>query len=313
METEHPISRMSRFCGLLCVMLVTVGCDLAVAQRPLVIYRGDPRYAGARSSSLGGAISADNRDIESMFSNPASLNTITYSGAIVDHKHDWDWGVFDETLGLRVLHGEVHSLGIGARYTHTSTNKTGSIDFRQFSADIAYSYQVFTDFNVGFLAGIRQGRTDERSIGGSSVSLGILYTPTPAVSYGMVIRDLGRSIEYTLQDSGAPTSIGVDEVHPASFELSSTLRFPSKGRAPFIQLLVAVEKDYIGKEFRYKGGLEILFFKNMLAARIGYVNATFRQPSAGLGLTLGKFEIDYAIMPRQEAPRFDQFTLKAFF
>jgi hypothetical protein len=94
--------------------------------------------------------------------------------------------------------------------------------------------------------------------------------------------------------------------------MGSTLLFPAKTRAPFLQLSISVERDYVLKELRYRGGIELTLW-HYLAARVGYINATVAQATGGVGLTIGKFQFDYAIMPRAQAPRYDEFSVKAYF
>jgi hypothetical protein len=242
------------------------------------------------------------------------MKTLAYPGLALDHRHDWDNGVFDESLAMRLFDTGAHAVGLGVRLTHTGgTNPIHPMNFRQYSVDLAYAYEILTEFNAGILAGVRQGSANGETRTGYSITLGLMYTPDRSISYALCIRDLGRSIEYTLHRSNNTTVAGYDEFHPATTELSSTLRFPARNRAPFLSLMVAIENNHILKEFRYKGGLELLLFGNTVAARVGMVNASAREASGGLGLALGRFRIDYAIMPRISSARYDEISLKAIF
>jgi hypothetical protein len=151
-----------------------------------------------------------------------------------------------------------------------------------------------------------------QSKSGYSFSFGLLYAPTQSVSYGAVLRDLGKSLEYTYSGATDKTTVELSTVRPVILELGSTLLFPAQGRRPFLQLSVSVERDYVLRELRYKGGIELTPW-GFLAARVGYVNATVAQATGGIGLTIGIFRVDYAVMPRRQTSRYDEFSIKAFF
>jgi len=49
---------------------------------------------------------------------------------------------------------------------------------------------------------------------------------------------------------------------------------------------------------------------DILSLRAGYVNAEVREFRVGAGLAFGRVIVDYALMPREDAGRFDEVTLK---
>ena len=307
----HP--QISRVFLLVFVMFITTGLSHSWAQVIDPAFRGDPRFSGARGAALGGALGSDAYDIETLYWNPAGINTIARPGIMASHRHDWDLAVYEEGIAARLVKSGGHALAASVRVIHAgSIGQVKDLKFRQFSGDIAYAYELITDFSFGILAGVRMGSTDAGSTTGYSMSLGILYSPSPSVSYGLTMRDLGRSLEYLPQSIAAGARPTLDEFRPAAMEISSTLRFPSKSRSHFLQILVAVEHNMITKEYLYRGGLEVLL-TDFLAARLGYVNAPVTQANGGLGLMLGRLELDYAIMPRKSgAARFDEWSLKYF-
>ncbi len=278
-----------------------------------IVYRGDPQPIGARGTALGRSLVSDIRDIEGLYDNPASLTALEFPGLSADHRHDWDQGVFFEALALRAFSTDLHSLGVGVRMTHAGTfGAKRQLEFKQYAADVGYAVSVLSDLSLGIMAGGRMGMASGESVSGYSVSFGLLYSPTPSIRYGLVVHDLGKCLEFTFDPLTQKTTVGLATFLPASIEMGSTLLFPTRGRAPYLQLSIAVERDYILKELRYRGGMELTLWR-FLAARVGYVNATYTQATAGLGLTLGNFRFDYAIMPRPQAPRYDEFSVKAFF
>ncbi len=278
-----------------------------------VIFHGDPQPIGARGTALGGSLVSDLHDIEGLYNNPASLRALAFPGLTTDHRHDWDQGIFFDAIALRAFSTDFHSLGVGLRLTDAGTfGAKRLLEFRQYAADVGYAIDVFSNLSVGLLAGAREGKASGESKSGYSFSFGLLYAPTPAVTYGIVLRDLGKSLSYSYSSVTEKTAIALGAFRPASAEIGSSLLFPTNGREPFLQLSVSVERDYIVKELRYRGGIEITPW-HFLAARVGYINATVTQATGGLGLTIGKFRFDYAIMPRPQAPRYDEFSIKAFF
>ena len=142
-----------------------------------------------------------------------------------------------------------------------------------------------------------------------SMSIGILYSPSPAVSYGLAMRDLGRNLKFLPLSSTAESAPERDVFRPAALEISSTLRFPTKSRSHFVQLLVAVEHNLLTEVYSYRGGLEVLPF-DFLALRLGYLNAGWTMASAGLGVIVGGFEVDVAIMPQESGTRFHEVSVK---
>lgn len=295
---------------LLCLVLLLVKSGTKAQD---ILYRGDPEPAGARGAGLGGALVSDIRDIEGLYNNPASLRALKFPGLSADHRHDWDQGIFFESLALRLFSGNSQSLGVGVRMT--DAGNIGSkrlLGFTQYAADVGYAVDIFSNFSFGVLAGARLGKASGETKSGYSFSFGILYAPTEAVRYGIVVRDVGKSLDYTYSGLTGKTTLGTAKMGPATVEMGSTLLFPSRGRAPFLQLSISVERDYVVKELRYKGGIELTPWR-FLAARIGYVNATAVQATGGLGLSIGNFRIDYAIMPRPQTSRYDEFSVKAFF
>jgi hypothetical protein len=307
---------MSRLFRVGIVMLVTLGSSRAAAQVTDFVYRVDNRLPGARGAALAGAITSDNQDVETLYWNPAGLIGVARPGVALDHRHDWDDGVYNESVALRLFRSGAHAVGIGLQVTRTGgTDATPArrFDFRQYSADLAYAYEIITDVSAGLLAGVRQGSANGQTLTGYAVSLGLIYTPDRSVSYALCVRGIGRNIEYNLHTSTGPTVPVFDETRPVTTELSSVMRYPARNRAPYLTLTVAIENNHILKELRYKGGIELLLFGNIIAARAGLINATSREVSAGLGVTLGKFRLDYAVQSQKYTARFDEVSLKAFF
>ncbi len=278
-----------------------------------VLFRGDPGPGGARGDALGGSLVSDIRDMEGLYNNPASLRAMTSPGLAADHRHDWDRGIFFESLALRMFSTNFNSLGVGARVSDAGGfGSKRLLEFRQYAADIGYAVDLFPNFSLGVLAGGRTGQASGETKSGYSFSLGVLYSPTPSVSYGIVVRDFGKSLQYAYSAQTGKTTVALSGTRPGSVEMGSTLLFPAQSRLPFLQISVSVERDYIAKELRYKGGVELTPWR-FLALRVGYVNAAVAQAMGGLGLTIGRFRFDYGIMPRTQAPRFDEMSVKAFF
>ncbi len=278
-----------------------------------IVYRGDPQETGARGTALGGSLVSDIRDIEGLYDNPASLSELSFPGLNASLHHDWNEGIFNGGMSLRAFSNDMNSLGLGFRLTDAGTlAPKRHLDFRQYAGDVGYSFNVLTDLSMGVLAGARMGVASGETKSGYLISLGLMYTPTPSVRYGLVVRNMGKYLQYTFDPLNGVTSAAPVTARPGSVEMGSTFLFPSETRAPFVQFSISVERDYILKELRYKGGMELTLWQ-FLAARVGYVSAATAQVTGGLGVTLGRFQFDYAVMPRPQAPRYDEISVKAFF
>ncbi len=278
-----------------------------------IVFRPDPAPAGARGGALGGALVSDNHDIEGLYSNTATLREMPLPGITIDHRHDWDQGIFYEDLALRLFSSDYQALGAGFRVTDGgSYGPRRLFDFTQYAADIGYAFDVIPNLHLGILGGGRIGEASGDRKTGYSVSLGVLYSPTPSVSYGFAVRDLGKSLQYLYSPNTGRTTVGLTTTSPATLETGGTFRFPAQNRMPYLQISVAIERDYGTRNLWYKGGIELTPWP-FLAARVGYINETVVQGTGGLGLTIGNFRFDYAIMPRKQASRYDEFSIKAFF
>ena len=272
-----------------------------------------------RSLSMGSATVSDAYGRVSMGVNPALTGLFNKRISINSNSnHSWDTNLlrYDATLPTLIV-GQHHiTARIGMLNSgYDEINYLGSAQFpepdvNQYHADLTYAFAVTEVFSVGLLQSLSYSFNDDAQYLTYFTDFGIAYAPAENISYGLVLRGVGREVEYEIIETGATTlrsnTIG------QKLEIGATFRFPVEDRRPYITMSFANEKRFGEDGLWYKAGLELLPFR-FLAVRGGVqfrsVDVIFL-PRAGLGFNTDYFRLDYMVAPRnQRGENFHQLGL----
>lgn len=272
-----------------------------------------------RSLSMGSATVSDAYGSVSMGVNPALTGLFNKRISIYSNSnHSWDTNLlrFDATLPTVIV--DRHH--ITARFGmlnggYDEINYLGSPqlpepDVKQYHADLAYAFAVTEVFSVGVLQSLSYSFNDDAQYITYFTDLGIAYAPAENISYGLVLRGIGREVMYEIIETGA-TTLRSNEIGQ-KLEIGATFRFPIEERSPYMSLSFANEKRFGEDGLWYKAGLELLPFR-FLALRGGVQFRTVDLdfiPRTGVGFYTDYFRLDYMVAPRnQRGENFHQLGL----
>ncbi len=246
---------------------------------------------GPRAGAMGEAGIALADDATALYWNPAGLARLTEHRLQLGH-HQWFAGIHDETFNA-AFPSDRGTFAFGLEYTAEPDIEYWSEDNRPagtFStwsgiAGIGYGVPITGEWHAGFgLKGFYQDLHTAMGFGGAA-EVGVLGRPLPFLSLGVAARNLG--IGYFGSDvEDLPTRVGVGAAYDGP------------------ALSAAVDAFYpFDGDLDIRGGVEYRPL-SPLAVRAGYRTtpdlATLGWSSgltAGLGITLGNFGLDYSVTP----------------
>jgi hypothetical protein len=293
------------------LVVLTLVAVFPASSQPTYRFDTRPLGNGARGMAFADAYSADVSDVNSMYSNPATLCFLQTSSISVSHLHDWTFQTFEENIAapVQISDGIAAALGLNVTtvgYLHP-TPLAGDVRFSHYGVDLGYAMRISPTLSMGAVIGVRYGKADNSPLGSMWVSIGAFYSPTPGLSYGAVFRGIGTGLGYAFENN--TTTVEHQQRLPRTFELGAALAFPIKTREPWIHIALASEKSFPDNENRIKGGFEILPF-SFCALRIGYgVGPKTVAARYGIGIRMSWLQLDYAISPSELEEQFDVFSL----
>jgi len=296
------------------VALMLSALAAAPGQTTDAVIPAAPKFIGARGIALGDAIGSDEFDVEAMYQNPATLSFLRRPDVLIDQRHGYPNQVFQENIAGRLFANRFIALGIGlGAETAGKLTHGGPFNFTQEDLDAAVAFRppgVSSDLSFGLLGNFKSGRTDAGTRSAARLTAGLMYSPSPGTSYSAVFRGMGTDLVYNsvTYPEGRLTQSALVQV-PRSLELGSTMRYPASSGKPYLTISISGEKDFEAHTLRVRGGIETIIM-DLLSLRVGYVNAEVRQLRLGAGIAIGRLIVDYAVMPVQNAGKFDEVTLK---
>lgn len=259
---------------------------------------------GARPTSMGEAYVAVASGADSILWNAAGLDQLRDLQANVGHLSYLD-GITDDYIQIgRPIFG-LGAWGFGVNYLYATDdaydnwgNPLGSFNNFDFSAQLALAFELIEDLHVGGTYKIlnqgygANGTVAEQFSMGSGIDLGVQY------------RNLWKRLDLGLgvYNMGTPVAQGKNYTPlPLTLKLGFGLHIVDGW-------LLAVDyehqpidffnKWHLGSEFSYPVGAFQTF------ARVGYTLGPQQDQgglaglSAGLGLALGSWQVDYAFVPQ---------------
>lgn len=294
--------------AILVFVVLSMWLTTASAQS-VTYYRVHPSPSGARSLAFSEASSADNRDLNAMYSNPASLVFVRIPTIVVNHAIERASNVMNENVAIPLmLHGK-EAVAIGLTVNHVGYALSGHVaPFKviQYGYDVAYAREVIPTFSLGGGLAVRYAKSEASNLWGVFSTIGLFYSPSEEISYGAVFTGLGSGIRYTYD--GVSTTLASENI-PRTLQMGATLRYPGSQKADIVVASFANEKIFGEDGVRYKGGLEIIPY-HFLALRMGYfVDPDVSVPTFGVGIKVTRWYLDAAIQPSKLTNQFYQISV----
>ncbi|HKI43961.1 MAG TPA: hypothetical protein VKA08_01395 [Balneolales bacterium] len=248
-----------------------------------------------------------------MYANPATLSFLVHPMSLTfDHYYDASNAIQFENVSSIIVNTANQSAAVGLSFRNAGygslekglgffPSSQSAFRFKELDLTIGYSVKVAHTLSLGALFQANNGMTTSGVSGSDqqltgSFGLGLIYSPTPGIRYGLALRGIGRNLSYTSQNN--VTQVSTVERHQ-ELAFGITMRYPytSLDHHPYVTLTASNEKIFREHGLWYKAGLEVLPIQE-LGLRVGYAYSPgFKGITVGLGLNFQAFSIDYALSP----------------
>jgi hypothetical protein len=243
--------------------------------------------SGARTSGLADA-GAALADGDAFSVNPAALLVeggssfgLTHSEWIEDIRHEYLTAVYRGRGGDVVgLQAQLFHAGGLERRVGPSAEPLGEFGVYEWSVGAAWSRPISARMRLGVGVKLLRQSIFTESASGAAADVGFLYDVSPGLAVGASARNLG----------------GLNELGEESTDLPRQLRLGALARPrPGVMLLAdgqwvkgADSSLHLGAEYAWRSNLHL---------RAGYQTADTRALSMGVGVGLGNWRVDYAVVP----------------
>ena len=281
-----------RFSILLCILFAPAFCHAQVGQTGLAFLK---LGVGARAAGLGGAYTAVTSDATALYWNPARMTAMVGKDATFIHTQ-WFQGVSHEFIGGVYSNG-TSAFGLGFAIMAVDgierrTNIPTAQPITTFSAyDVmlsgSYARQVTETVSVGITMKALTEKILFDSASGVAFDLGVQYaTRYEGLTVGGVIRNMGPKFSFIQEKFALPREIRIGAGYVPTYE--------SLQRSLLLSADMSKYRDEptrlsLGAEYTYQGR-----FSATTGYRTRHDAAGF---SAGLGIRMTKYRLDYAFAP----------------
>ena len=275
--------------------------------------------ANARAAALADAIVSDATDISSMYWNPSSMVFLQEHSVVINYSLERIRGrdnIMNENVAVVLMNKNDLAFGFGATYSHVghveSNSPISGYGFSQGSLDLAAATALSRSLSVGIISTVRYGRVASGGAAVLSAAVGLMYYPSPAISYALSFQGAGDGMEYSF-DSTEERTILTRGSLTQSLQVGITSRFGVDDGRPTIVLTAADQKIFGKAGFIYKGGVEAWVVR-FLALRVGYwVGPESIAARYGGGIRVGQWRLDYGVSTTELEPRFHQISVSYCF
>jgi len=261
---------------------------------------------GARAAALGGAYIAQTLDVASMYWNPGSIMFLQRESVVENTMFATNYAVMHTSVASRVYSDSRFSVAAGFAGTYFGT-RWYDPNFTSRGGDICVATKLSPVFSVGMLVNVRYAQSSTNSLWASSGSVGVIYYPTPDISYGLVYEGFGKAFVY----NNSPSQLFslVDEHIPRDLKVGTSFYFPpSSNRVTFV-IAMSTELSLSDRTLRNSAGFEY-YPVAPLALRLGFANAdSTTVTSFGFGIRLNVIQFDYAFVPMTPTDRYHQLSI----
>jgi len=249
---------------------------------------------GARACGMGEAYSAVTDGANSVYWNPAGL--IIKKGSEVTFSHlQYVSGIrlgdvaFCMPYKVGVLGVELNTLYTeDTRREAVTGNKTG--DFMNYNAALTVAYSQEVDKNIYLGAGLKgiYMKLDDTAAKGVGLDVGGLYKVNEKLKCGLVVQNIGTKIKFE-NDAATPLSTNIRA--GISYLINKSWIAALDGNMPFDGSKSASvgSEYYVVKYVAVRAGYKYRSGGNDLGGLDGL--------SAGLGLSIKSYSLDYAFVP----------------
>jgi hypothetical protein len=291
-------------------IILLIICFVSIASAQVIVL---PESRGARNAAMGDALISEPGEISVTFLNPASLAFLKERSLFFNHGQLRNFLGMTENLAVPLLQLSPVALSIGLESYHLgyigeSSEFPGQRIF-EFGYNLtAASNVIAPTFSVGVTAGFRRGETSYSKTWAVYYSVGINYSPSADINYGLVLSGLGNDLTYSLRD----TILYADRTLPQKkLVVGASMKYPSTSslRRTIFVLALANEKIFGMSGLLYKAGLELRPF-SFLNLRFGYVYGPhISEPRFGLGVNISYFAFEYVYHIGPSPVMLQQFSL----
>ena len=248
--------------------------------------------SGARATALGEAAAAIS-DIDAASANPAAVSTargrigVTHSSWIQDVRHEYATAL--QPLGNGILSVQLALSRAGGleRRVGPSREPLGEFGVYEWTLGVGYGRLWTGNLQLGAAAKLIRQSIHAESAQGAALDFGVVYRVGDPVLLGGSVRNLG--VMNSLAND--PTNL------PSQVRLALACSCLGKGSAGQSSRLALVEVQLSrGYGPSVHGGVEWPV-ATALALRGGYQTGSHRSLSAGFGLQVRTWRIDYAYVP----------------
>ncbi|HRQ43937.1 MAG TPA: PorV/PorQ family protein [Candidatus Goldiibacteriota bacterium] len=276
----------------------------------------------ARAAAMAGAYEGISEGAYGMFYNPAGISHVLAYDLHLSHV-SWFQGINYEYIALIFPFPLMESAKIGASYSHMSGGRMNmntqlqgsdygylnsglnwdSFTIKSFnpydsSFALAYAMSIKEYLSAGVRLRLNSQNISEASGYNLTADIGMLYKMDingNLLGFGVTINNLGSELK--MENTGAEP--------PKILHLGVSDRLDVPGGVLTAGAQFNLHVDY---DFQYMFGVEYMVF-DMLYLRGGYKFGGFNQPTAGCGIKLAGFGIDYAFEGYDELGATHRFSL----
>lgn len=271
---------------------------------------GAPRVfmLDARSVAMGDATIADYTDLTTMNLNPATLSFVRNPGSVyLNTSQMMGNNLLTGKTSFPVYSGTTHRVAgqVGFHYPGTYQNdwlydqlnitQLPEPEMELYQVDIAYAWSYENIVSIGLMNNLSYTGSDGQDHWAYSPAVGVVYVPSPSISYGIVFRGPGTAITYQIDEDGN-TELS-DEWLRNSLEIGASFLYPVDTDETYLALSLSNEKRFGESGLRYKGGLEA-YVTPYIALRTGIIfqsDQALYTPRFGFGIGENNFRFDYAL------------------
>ncbi|OGU33829.1 MAG: hypothetical protein A2068_03700 [Ignavibacteria bacterium GWB2_35_6b] len=272
-----------------------------------------PAVRGARNDAMGNALISEANDISAIYLNPASLVFVKENSIFLNHGQLNNKLGMTENFAVPLLRIKPVTLSLGLESYHLGYLKENSAFPQQHIFELGYSITAAANafaqtFSIGATVGFRYGKTDLSKAWAGYYSIGINYSPSSDINYGIALSGLGDDIRYLMIDS--TLSISKKNANK-KLVLGASMKYPSSSslRRTVFVLALANEKIFGEEGLLYKTGIEIRPWQ-FLSFRLGYVfGPEVSEPRFGAGAIFNPLVIEYVFYAGPAPVMLQQFSL----
>jgi hypothetical protein len=285
---------------ILLYIFALMTCDMEHAYSQSTYFNIYEPLLSARDASLASAGVANAYDVNIMFSNPAGLTNLRKFFVVATHSQEKDINGRSESIAVPFRIGNNDVMAVGLVVNHTGYAKQNTRpEFRiiQYGYNIGYAKEIIPTLSLGSEIGVRYARSKASSVWAVRSSIGLYYSPSQEISYGIAYNGIGNGIGYSFDGS---STLLFSKTPPHSLQAGLAMHFPSDVKETVFSCNVLNEKVFGTSGILYKGGLEYYIIR-FFALRVGYIVDQDRKTATfGFGVRTEPAELDFSIAPAKK-------------